>query len=129
MSDLDPAEEQAVRTLLARYCHLADDDDPAGVAALFTADGSFTFNGRTARGTDAIIRFLEGASRAGIRGKHLTTNTVVTAGGDVRAVSDFLFVRFTDGKPVPDLVGRYHDTLVRVDGQWRFAERVVHLAS
>ncbi|MBL7501088.1 nuclear transport factor 2 family protein [Frankia sp. CNm7] len=132
MSDFPLADELAVRAALARYCHCCDDGDLDGVAALFAPDGLFTFGGRTARGTREILEFFQASSgKEEQRGKHLTVNVVVTPpatpGGTARVASDFVFLRFEEGRLVPALAGRYDDEFVRVDGQWRFASRQARL--
>ncbi|ABW12147.1 conserved hypothetical protein [Parafrankia sp. EAN1pec] len=125
MRDSALLDELAVQATLAHYCHRCDDGDLAGVVALFTPDGVFSFDGRTARGSQALLEFFQSSQgRPDQRGKHLTVNTVVRPDGDVaRSVSDFVFLRAGAEGLVPAIVGRYHDELVRLDGEWRIARR------
>jgi hypothetical protein len=117
-------DELAIRRVLAEYCHLVDDTRWDDLAELFTADAAFTFGKYGATGRDELVAWLVGTDRAGIRGKHLTTNSVIDLDGDVAAaVSDFAFLAFDDGRLVVSLAGRYHDELHRVDGRWQIHRR------
>jgi ketosteroid isomerase-like protein len=131
MDDFTLSDELAVRTTLARYCHRCDDGDFAGVIALFTSDGVFTYREWTARGSATLLKFFQRTQgQSDQRGKHLTVNTLVEAGdGQVVALSDYVFLR-SDGSAegsqwVPALAGRYRDELVKQDGQWLIARRDV----
>ena len=120
----DVVDELAIRRLLAEYCHLVDDTRWDDLGELFTVDASFAFGRYGATGRAEILAWLLGTDQAGIRGKHLTTNSVVEVDGDVAtAVSDFAFLAFDDGRLVPSLAGRYHDELHRVEGRWRIHRR------
>jgi ketosteroid isomerase-like protein len=127
--DLALVDDLAVRATLSRYCHRCDDGDVAGVVALFTPDGVFSFR-QDYQGSAALAEFFQSSQgRPEQRGRHLTVNTVVEPDGDgARAVSDFLFFVLGDSGPVPAILGRYHDTLVRLDGRWRIARREVLIA-
>jgi hypothetical protein len=159
MNDFAFSDERAVRDTLALYCHRCDDGDIAGVVALFTPEGAFTFNGRTTRGSGPLYAFFRAAQgRPEQRGKHLTVNSVievieviegvevvegleglevadVTDGtdvadsgeGQVRVVSDFVFLLPAKDRLVATMAGRYHDRFVKLDGRWRIARRDVVL--
>lgn len=54
-------DREAIRDLIARYGPLADSGDAAGVAALWTEDGSYAVGGMTeAKGHAAIAALIEG---------------------------------------------------------------------
>jgi len=117
-------DELAIRRVLAEYCHLVDDTRWDDLGELFTVDASFSFGKYGATGRAEIIAWLVGTDEAGIRGKHLTTNSVVDLAGDrATVVSDFAFLAFDEGGLVPSLAGRYHDELHRVDGRWQIHRR------
>ena len=58
--------------------------------------------------------------------RHLVLNTLVTDWNDdeAKAVSDVVFILQGKAGWAIQLVGRYHDTLHRDDGTWRFHRRV-----
>ncbi|UGQ11941.1 nuclear transport factor 2 family protein [Yinghuangia sp. ASG 101] len=98
-----------------------------GVAALFTPDAVYAYGDRVARGPSELVAFLDDSQgRPEQRGKHLTVNCVVEPDDDhVRAVSDFVFLRHDERGLVPAVAGRYRDRLVRTDGLWLIAERLI----
>lgn len=131
MAELAVADELAIRTVLARYCHRCDDGDITGLVELFTDDAVYTYDGRTAEGAAGIAEFFAPMrDHPERRGKHLTVNTAVDPEGPdaATAVSDFLVLQLADGRPVPAMTGRYVDRFVRRDGGWRIARRDTVLA-
>lgn len=55
-------DREAIRALIARYGPLADSGDAAGVAALWTGDGSYAVHGfADAVGREAVAGMIEGA--------------------------------------------------------------------
>ena len=117
-------DERAIMRLLAEYCHLVDDARYDDLAELFTVDGHFSFGRLTATGRPDLRAWFERNQPPELRGKHLTANTVIDVDGDdARAVSDFVFLGFADGRLAPLLTGRYRDELRRVDGRWLIRSR------
>jgi 3-phenylpropionate/cinnamic acid dioxygenase small subunit len=117
-----------VQQLYSRYCYLLDDGDADGWAALFAPDGRFIGPGRPVlTGFDEIAAFGRARDHRGI--KHLTFNIAigVADGPRLASAADFALMRIEpDGAGAAvTALGRYQDTLTRVNGQLRFAERVV----
>ena len=122
------ADELAIRELLAAYCHRCDDGRFSELLDLFAPGASVVLGTATVAGHAALREFFE--DRQGLpeqRGRHLTVNSVVEIDGSrARALSDFVHIKFVDGRLMPVLAGRYRDDLVRMeDGRWRFARRQV----
>jgi hypothetical protein len=118
-------DEAEIHRLLARYCHCCDDGEFGSLSELFLEGGSFVFAEWAPTGRDALRRWFESSQPPERRGKHLTSNVVVTLQGDeASAISDFVFLARSDGQFSPRLAGRYLDDLRYDDGQWRFARRV-----
>lgn len=128
-----PDDREAITDLLIEYAERIDAGDLAGMAALF-ADATY----RTA-GTDIV---LQGADEVGRvqehlvrrydgspRTRHLVANVRVALDGDRATSRSAFLVLFTppDGEPRIVVSGRYHDAFERVDGTWRFADRLIHL--
>jgi hypothetical protein len=58
--------------------------------------------------------------------RHCVTNTMTDVHGDTATSSPYLQVLLTGREGTRFMcVGRYHDTFVRVAGEWRFKERKV----
>lgn len=129
---VDPADRDAVVSLLAAYADAIDAGDFAGVAALLadaevqTEDGSVVASGR-----DQVLAMYEATTRRHSDGTprtaHLVTNVVVEAADgpdELRARSRFVVLQATDSVPLqPVVVGRYDDLFRRTDGVWQFARR------
>ncbi len=126
-------DERQILNLLNRYMELVDAAEKEQVAELFRhatvrarAGGEET----VMEGYDAFL-----ASKAGeivyqdgtLKTKHLLTNTILeeNGGGLIKARSYFTVLQATDKLPLqPIICGRYHDTFEKVDGAWRFKERI-----
>jgi 3-phenylpropionate/cinnamic acid dioxygenase small subunit len=124
----------SIHTLLMLYAERIDSADFAGAAALF-AHGTYLL----CRSGETLIR-LEGAAQAEagfaravhrypdgtLRTQHVITNVIIDLKGDTATSRCYCTVfQATDAFPLqPIAAGRYHDRFERVDGTWRFAERV-----
>ena len=125
---------QAITALVYRYAELIDAGDLDGVAALFehATWGAGTRSERL-RGTEAVRRGYGGVilyEDGTPRTKHVITNLVIdVAEASTQAVarSYFTVLQATEGIPLqPIIAGRYQDRFERVDGTWRFSERIIH---
>lgn len=123
-------EKDAIRELMARYCFLIDGARYREWTELFTEDGVFevphvgTFQGRA-----TLLRFaksipLDDEGRPGF--KHCVLNSIVEVDGDRAAAQSYILL-VRAGRPLAiDVAGRYEDDLVKRDGRWLFAKRLVH---
>lgn len=126
-----PHDATAIANELHRYAELID-------AGRFTELGELmehcTFSYGThgdpgPSGADAIaasyrgmvITYDDGTPRT----RHLTTNPIIDIDGDVARVrSAYTVLQQAPDSPLQTIIsGRYHDTLRRIDGRWRFTER------
>lgn len=116
------------------YAHLGGGDAGA-FDAYFTEDAIFDVNGIVANGRAEIEAIYAGigedatsASNGGGQFHMLLTNPVIHVDGDT-ATAQFIWtgIRNTniDEPPVFVEQGREYDKLVKVDGTWKFAHRVV----
>jgi len=129
MTDVD-----AIVALVHDYATRIDGGDLEGVARLF-AHGTFrSTRGPVRRGAADLLAVLRRVVilHDGIpRTKHVVTNLCVdvdASAGTATARSYFSVLQATATLPLQIVVaGRYEDRFARVDGAWRFADRVVHL--
>jgi len=125
---------QAITALVYRYADLIDAGDLDGVAALFD-HANWGAGTRTERlygaeavrkGYGGVILYEDGTPRT----KHVITNLFVDVDkGSTQAVarSYFTVLQATDEVPLqPIIAGRYVDQFEKVDGTWRFSERIIH---
>ena len=124
-------EKDAIREVMARYCHALDACRFDDVARLFAEDGEWMTDYGSAKGRAAIALFLR--SIVPVRGegpqrKHYITNIVITLDGDTaRSVSDYLVIRESENGLIPVMGGTYHDTFVKHDGEWQLRRKeLVH---
>ncbi len=129
-----------IENLLYTYAERIDAGDFDGVADLFAhgrihgiPDGppDTVFTGRQA------VRDLYGASTriyedSGTpKSKHLTSNAIIAVDDDAGTAtcrSYFCVLQATDDLPLqPIVTGRYHDTFHRIEGEWWFESRTMHL--
>lgn len=118
--------------LLADYCHLVDDAQYDEWAELFAEDSVISANGQplasTRQGINEWIkqRFADPAQR----GRHLVFNAAITVEGDRGwSRSDWIFLHRTASGPSIVGLGRYVDTLVRLDDVWHFEHRDIVVTS
>lgn len=105
--------------LVARYNHAIDSRDAETWADTFTEDGRFYAPpNHDVRGREALIEFIRSFGSPG--GHHWTTNFEIEGDrDDATMLVESIFVR---GNEVGGR-GQYRNTMKRVDGRWKFAER------
>ena len=134
MSDDD---RDAISKLIMTYAERVDLGDFEAVSELFESstyrsvlgDDVVTYTGSDdVRSTmeSMIVRYDDGTPRT----KHVTTNLMIDVddgAGAATAKSYFSVLQQVDDFPLQVIIaGRYHDRFEQVDGQWRFAERIIH---
>ena len=117
---------QAISILKADYCDACDDDHNGdAVAKLFCDDGIWEFAGRPqVAGKTAIAAYMYSIRDAGAMAcsAHLLSNPRITVNGD-HAHGSWRFVMLytsSDGHSFYRIIGRYQDSFIRQDGNWRF---------
>jgi hypothetical protein len=125
----------AIETLVLTYAERVDLGDFAGVADLFahaTYRAAAGDQVASSVGAAAVLATFETLVRryddGTPRTKHVTTNLMVEVDGD-EASSRCYFTVFQQTDAIslqPIIAGRYHDRFARVDGAWRFTDRLIH---
>jgi len=122
---------EGVRATIAAYTQALDDGRTDDVVATFCPDGVCEIPGMgTHVGHDALrAAYARWTPRRPQR--HLVLNTLVTACSDdeASAVSDVVFLLQGESGWAVQVVGRYSDTLHRVDGAWRFHRRAAEFVT
>jgi uncharacterized protein (TIGR02246 family) len=123
-------EKDAIREVLAEYCFRLDGGDFAGMAALFTEDGTWDTAFGKATGRAAIaqlaqdIRRRAGAERP--RAVHLVTNIAIALDGmRARVRSNWTVVQNSPEGPKIGSGGAYADEMVKAEGNWLFRYRKI----
>ena len=128
----------AISVLMFRYAECVDQADFDGLAELF-AEGTM----RSSSAADSeegmtgkqVSRFYAATNRVHpdgtLRTRHQTTNVWIDideSADRATARSYYVVLQATPKLPFQPIVGgRYEDRFERVDGVWRFADRLVHV--
>lgn len=126
----------AISTLMFRYAECVDLADFDGLSALFAHGrmrSTSAEESEVGMTGDAVGRFYAATNRVHadgtLRTRHLSTNVRIDideANDDATAKSYFVVFQATEKLPFQAIVGgRYEDRFERVDGEWRFADRLV----
>jgi uncharacterized protein (TIGR02246 family) len=125
--------ESAIRNLVTRFAHLADDGELDEYMQVFTADAEWNMPGGERRG-HADIRAGAEERRAtrttgpGSGTRHVITTLSFAFDGDTpTAQSYFLFFGDTTSAPTVRIMGVYRDRFRHEDGRWRLARRDIEL--
>ena len=128
-------DRAAIHRLLTDYGRTLDARDFDGFAELFARDGVYVAGGGNGTGLsgpqagEAMRRtFAENALGFAEPNYHLFFNETVDFDGpdSARATSQSMYmVPGDDGAPRAAMMAQYEDELVREEGRWKFARRVV----
>ena len=129
----DVSDEREILNLLHRYCELQDAADFVGVAELFRHSGYRVQDGDEHFGYDEVYALKTKHDKVyddgTLRTKHITHNTILAIDDDgATATTRSVFTVYQATPELPlqcVIVGRYHDSFERVDGQWRFSDRLI----
>jgi 3-phenylpropionate/cinnamic acid dioxygenase small subunit len=127
----------AITTLMYRYAECIDAADFAGLAALF-AHGRIRSSSGTAQAGwsgDQVREFYSRTNRVHadgtLRTRHVNANPLVDvdeAAGTATVRSTYVVFQATAKLPFQPIVGgRYEDRFERAGGEWRWAERLIHV--
>jgi 3-phenylpropionate/cinnamic acid dioxygenase small subunit len=129
LPDVDDAD--AIQSLIHSYAELLDAGDLDGVAALFE-HATWRSSSRTdvLRGAQQVREAYHGVILYdGVpRTRHVISNVTVVCDDAPVATARcyFTVLQAVPGLALqPILAGQYHDEFERVDGQWRFTDRVI----
>lgn len=123
-------DHEEIRQLLYRYARGVDRADTGLIRSVYAADGTDKHGPFDGPGEEFADVVVNGAKRVWDHvGNHHITNILIELDGD-RARAEVYFIAFhphdDNGHPELGIIsGRYLDVLVRQDGRWGIARRVV----
>ena len=122
------ADREAIRDLACRYAHHVWQKQGAAAARLFTADGAMdTGEPPVLRGRAALLEAYERMLHDG-HFQPFVSNHVISLAGDEASGTCYLDLRATaEGRSLIGS-GYYEDRYRRVDGEWKFRSRKLHLS-
>jgi hypothetical protein len=139
ISPEEAADRLAIRELVEAYAHCADRRDAKGQMALFTADTHFvvymnakdSMPSQDLHSREALAPVFADLNKYDATTHFVGQSTIFTLTAD-RATGEAYclahHVTVGDGKRRLMLASlRYHDTFVKSDDQWLFAERLLYV--
>ena len=114
-----------ITELMARYNHAIDSSQAEAWADTFTDDAVFEGSAGAVSGREELLAFVRGRDQSN-RIRHWNNNVLIDGDGDDATAKVYLVTFDVSGPPTIRVSGVYHDTLKRVDGQWKFTHRKVH---
>lgn len=124
---LTPEDEREIHQLVASYNWATDSSDPEEFSSLFTDDGEFHSARFDLHGRSELEGFVRTENLAARGLQHWTANLLLSFEGPGRARARcymLVVAPQADGSLIVERNGRYQDLLVKVDGRWKFRERV-----
>jgi hypothetical protein len=139
ISPTEAADRLAIRELIEAYAHCADRRDAKGQMALFTRDTHFVvyMNAKDPKPSqelhsrDALAPVFADLNQYDVTTHFIGQSTIFTLTADHATGESYCLahhVTVNNGKRrlmVASL--RYHDTFVKADGAWLFAERLLYV--
>jgi SnoaL-like domain len=127
------SDERQILNLLHLYCELQDAADFTAVSELFRHSRYRAKGGQSLFGFEEVYALKTRHDKihedGTLRTKHVTTNTILEFAPDGRSAetrSYFTVYQATQSLPLQCVIaGRYHDRFEKVDGKWRFADRLI----
>jgi len=119
-------DRQQIMDLVSRYNMANDHVEPGAWAETFADDGVLIVNGQEiARGKSALIAHLSKRSGAGTpKLRHWTTNLLIAGDGSSARLRAYVMAfRIEDSLGPPYIMGEYDDTLLKIEGSWKFKIR------
>lgn len=117
---------EQIRQLTARYNRSADEGDDELWLGCFAPDATFRRSNDT-RDFTGHEELKQLVGRIPVHARHITTDFEIRVDGDrARQTCYLLFLDRADGFKVA-MFGTYHDDLVRIEGEWRFARRYLEV--
>jgi len=139
ISQAEAADRLAIRELVEAYAHCADRRDAKGQMALFTADTLFVvymnakdptpsqeLHSREALGPVFADLNKYAATMHFVGQSTILTLTADRGTGEAYCLAHHLTIE-AEKRQLMIAALRYHDTFVKVDGAWFFAERLLYL--
>jgi len=125
MTDLQTLVDiEAIRKITAQYNRATDEGRLEDWLACWTPDGWFGRSNTTRKyvGREGLTELNRGNE---VSARHVTTDNEIDVDGDTATQICYLMFLDRENGFLPAMFGTYHDRLVRVDGRWLFAERML----
>lgn len=120
-------DERAIERVLSDYAYFLDMNMPDEMAKLFVEDCEVSYAPNFgAKGIEEYKKTLDGIGTFFKGTSHHNSGTVIDFVSPTEARTRTIVLaihRYTKERPDGILYGQYHDTLVKVGGEWKFKSR------
>lgn len=130
-------DSRYIENLIYTYADRIDAGDLEGVAELFRhAEIEAPAQNSVCKGYDEVLAMYQFSTRLYEKTgtpltKHITSNVIIEVAEDALSAHSkayYTVVQATDTLALqPIIAGRYRDSFSRVDGEWRFSRREMHV--
>ena len=124
-------DKQQIIDLTIAYTWIIDRGPREKLREVFTEDAAFIIDIKSYNGIDEIISKIDRTLGGLSASQHLISNHQVVIDGNNATCSCYLHAQHTlhgtEGGNNYIMAGRYVDTLIRMDGEWRICERKLML--
>ena len=139
ISPEEAADRLALRELVEAYAHCADRRDAKGQMALFTADTHFVvymnakdpMPSQELHSREALAPVFADLNKYDVTTHFIGQSTILTLTSDRGTGETYCLAHHVtvDGEKRRLMLAslRYHDTFVKTDGEWLFAERLLYV--
>jgi hypothetical protein len=128
MTELGPADRDAIGEVMARYCWHVDHSEWEAWLDLFAPDGAWGARDQRAfEGRDALAKLAAGLAKKRVAGKssrHFLANALIgREGGEAVYRSYFKVVSVETG--LIESIGEFYAQLAKRDGRWLIIQLVI----
>lgn len=136
MDDLDTAlrellERQAVEQVLLRYASTIDAKDYVTLRSLFCEDVRGQYGDVVVEGADELLQWIDDMTATKTWQHHLLSVYHVDLVSETEATALTYHTSHQTDSEAPGrcsrIVARYYDTLRKVDGSWKIADKVMQI--
>lgn len=118
-------DQLEILSLVARYCHALDSGDASGVVDTFAEDGLFQTPNRNYSGREELERFFQKNVLSDYNERHFPCNHLLGGEADRATHTCYYQVVFKGSGGGIKATGLYEDSLVKLNGVWKFQRRTV----
>jgi uncharacterized protein (TIGR02246 family) len=115
--------QQEIRDLSARYAMSLDDHDWDALAQLWTEDAVWSIGDVIFDGRQAVMGFLRGCLTEDYFAKHINGQSLIEVNEDGITATGQTDVLWLAQNFETQVMARYVDSYVKVDGRWLFKHR------
>lgn len=120
---LNAEDKLEIMELCYRFDNAMNVSDSSMALDLFAKDAKLQSPKGTAVGHPALKEYLKAVEAMAKGNRHLTSNIMIEGGNERAHASSYRILHKASAPPMLLATGTIEDTLVKIDGEWKFQER------